>query len=121
MCRADLAFEHRVLKPFQEEKALPRRWLLAVSGGCDSMVLAELTLRWSRYLGVEFAVAHVHHGLSKSNSQREFRANARSLVERWCDKNGIRFLTNTPEKIELRSEDELHRYREKWLMKWLHD
>lgn len=121
MSRQDLAFEHLVLKPLQRRKAFPRRWLLAVSGGVDSMVLAEFTLKWSRYLGVEFAVAHVHHGLDVPLSQREFRAQARSLVELWCVKNGIPFLTNTPENIRLRSEDELRRYREKCLEKWRHD
>jgi tRNA(Ile)-lysidine synthase len=121
MSRQDLALEHRILKPFQRRKAFPRRWLLAVSGGVDSMVLAEFTRRWSRYLGVDFAVAHVHHGLAVSASQRKFRSQARSLVERWCVKNGACFLTNPPENAKLRSEDELRRYRESWLQKWLSD
>lgn len=85
------------------------------------MVLAEFTRRWSRYLGVEFAVAHVHHGLDVPRAQREFRSQACSLVERWCAKHGISFLTNTPENIKLRSENELRLYREKCLEIWRPD
>lgn len=118
MARQDLAFEHRVLQPLKKLKNRPRRWLLAVSGGADSMALAEFCRRWSRGLKIEFAVAHVHHGSLGAASSVKFRARAQRHVRSWCASHGIEFLTNVPEKIELRSESELRDYRRAWLEKW---
>lgn len=119
MAREDLAFEHRVLKPLKALKNPPRRWLLAVSGGADSMALAEFTRRWRRGLGLEkLIVAHVHHGLKGPMKQVRFRTQAQARLRDWCNSHAIEFITNTPEKIALVSEKELRDYRHKALEEW---
>ena len=119
MAREDLAFEHRVLKPLKALKNPPRRWLLAVSGGADSMALAEFTRRWRRGLGLEkLVVAHVHHGSKGSAKQVRFRTQAQARVREWCISHAIEFITNEPEKIHLDSEKELREYRHKALEDW---
>ena len=115
MPRADLAFEHKILNALKK-RTLPKRWLLAVSGGVDSMVLAEFCRKWQRGLGCELALAHVHHGLDGKSDR--FRNRAQKLVKRWAQEHDLVLFTNRPEKLVLRSEAELREYRHAWLEKW---
>ncbi len=117
MARFDLSLEHKVIKALKPVKG--RVWLLAISGGVDSMVLAEILWRWRGLLKVELIVAHVHHGLGRSAKQNRFRHRAQTLVRSWCEKHGARFLTNEPEHLNLRSEAELRAYRRKKLINWM--
>lgn len=57
--------------------------LLAVSGGIDSMCLADLVLHSS--LRLRFAVAHCNFHLRGEESDSD-----QALVEQWCRKNGAR-------------------------------
>ena len=57
--------------------------LLAVSGGIDSMCLADLVLHSS--LSLRFAVAHCNFHLRGEESDSD-----QALVEQWCRKNGAR-------------------------------
>lgn len=54
--------------------------LLAVSGGIDSMFLADRMLRG----GTPFAVAHCNFGLRGADSDED-----EALVRRWCEDHGI--------------------------------
>lgn len=122
MAREDLAFEHRVLKPLKALSRRPRRWLVAVSGGADSMALAEFSRRWQRGLGLEkLVIAHVHHGLGTGAKQLKFRSQAQAKIRAWCDSHALEFVTNDPEKITLKSESELREYRLKLLENWRAD
>jgi len=56
--------------------------LLAVSGGADSMVMADLFLK----ANISFAVAHCNFGLRAEASDLDAQ-----LVRDWCAKNSIRF------------------------------
>ncbi len=56
--------------------------LLAVSGGADSMVMADLFLKG----GIPFAVAHCNFGLRGEASDLDER-----LVADWCRANAITF------------------------------
>lgn len=56
------------------------RVLLAVSGGVDSMTMAELFLK----AGYQVSIAHVNYGLRGADSD-----NDQALVEQWCDSHGI--------------------------------
>lgn len=58
-----------------------RRFLLAVSGGADSMVLAHLF----RVLGLQFQVAHVNYKLRGEASDLD-----QKIVEDFCTNNGIK-------------------------------
>lgn len=62
--------------------AANNRILLAVSGGVDSMVMAELFLK----SGWNFGVAHCNYTLRSEESDKDER-----LVENWCSSNQIPF------------------------------
>ena len=54
------------------------RYLLAVSGGIDSMVMADLFLK----AGIGFEVAHMNFGLRGESSDKD-----EALVRSWCQKH----------------------------------
>lgn len=88
------------------------RWLVAVSGGHDSMALLQLLLNLRSRLSVTIAVAHIHHGPT-SQGQLRARDEARNLVRKVCSNEGLEFF-EAPASIELpksQSEAELRRYR----------
>ena len=76
----------RLLKEFKEKWELggfarpAEIVLLAVSGGSDSMVMADLFLKCS----ISFAVAHCNFGMRGEESDRDER-----LVRDWCLLNNI--------------------------------
>lgn len=57
-----------------------RRWIVAVSGGRDSVALLEALARLKGRLGLELAVAHVHHGSGAGRATLAFRDRAAELV-----------------------------------------
>ncbi len=57
-------------------------YLLAVSGGADSMVLAEL---FSNF-GYTFEIAHINYKLRGEDSELD-----QKVVEKFCEKNNIKF------------------------------
>lgn len=58
---------YQVFQNFFRKHELPKLrqgpWLIAVSGGADSMTLLHLAYRFASSHGYVLAVAHVHHGL----------------------------------------------------------
>ena len=80
----------RMITPILFEKKLQylvenyasQKFLLAVSGGVDSMVLANLFLKCK----LEFEVAHINYQLRGENSEKD-----QELVENFCKKNKISF------------------------------
>ena len=70
------------------------RFLLAVSGGLDSMALVHIFLHWREHFGIHFDVAHFHHGPSIGAHQQTFRFDAYQLVRDFCLQNQIRFHCN---------------------------
>lgn len=118
MSRSDLAFEHEVLANLRIECRTPRRVLMAVSGGMDSVVMAELLLKWRRLLKLELAVAHVHHGHSQAKGQNRYRARAAKFAETWAQKHQLVYLTNNELPVNLKSEQEFRLYRHGLLREW---
>jgi tRNA(Ile)-lysidine synthase len=57
-------------------------YLIATSGGKDSMLLCELMLQ----MGLSFEIIHVNYGLRGSDSEAD-----QLLVEKFCQKNNITF------------------------------
>jgi tRNA(Ile)-lysidine synthase len=115
-----LSLENQVLKPLARYgRSRPLHVLLAVSGGVDSMVMAEILWRWRRYLGWNLSVAHVHHGSGGSSTQKAFRIQARTQVEEFCRERGLRLFTNPVSEAELNSEQDMRDYRRLWLKAWL--
>lgn len=82
------------------------------------MVMLEVLSRWGRWLGAELAVAHVHHGRGADSKQNQFRDDARELVAARARELNLRFLTNVPQEIALRSEAEMRAYRLGFLRPW---
>ncbi len=78
----------RFAQTIDEMRGLINEWsapvLLAVSGGVDSMCMAELFL--SARQSVDFAVAHCNFCLRGDESDGD-----EALVRGWADANGIRF------------------------------
>lgn len=64
-----------------------RRWLVAVSGGRDSMCLLHLTLQWGRENGVEVAAAHFNHRLRGETADRD-----EAFVRDFCRTYGVPFV-----------------------------
>ena len=103
------------LKPYQEKK-----FLLAVSGGMDSMVLFSAFLHLRKNFNFQFAVTHFHHGPSKNDDLVEFRTKAKTFVESECFKNEVDFHCNWSEEEsnfledfpkELKTEEEFRKAR----------
>lgn len=119
MSRLDLAIEQKVFRIVKEmgREQKPRRVLLALSGGADSMVLAEILWKWQKGLGLELVVATVHHGLAASSVQNEFRDRARDLVRGWARARRVKFVTNHAAP-PLSSEADCREFRNRCLNRW---
>lgn len=78
-----------------ENRPAQKKFLLAVSGGVDSMVLMHLF----QALGFEFQVAHVNYKLRAESSDLD-----QKMVEDYCSRNGIKChvyeVSETDEKPE---------------------
>src|SRR5258708_6969181 len=111
MSRLDLATEQKVLRALKLLSKPPRRILLALSGGADSMVMAEILFKWRKGLKLDLAVAHVHHGSSGRAKQNQYRQRARKFVGEWAAARGLKFYSNTSAP-RLKNEQEMRDYRE---------
>ncbi len=94
-------------------------WLLALSGGADSVALFHLCVILKGVLGFEISVAHVHHGDSDSKEQRAFRDQALQFCKNLAGSHGVDFYTNShpPDRL-LCSEADFREFRWKWLNLW---
>ncbi len=77
------------LRPYEQD-----RFLLAVSGGRDSMALLALFLHFRQHFSFQFAVAHFHHGPAEDISQQEFRRQAYQMLANECENQNIEFFSN---------------------------
>lgn len=112
------ALEHRILKRLKMRIREGETWIVAVSGGADSIVLIELLKTWRNLLKADFIVAHVHHGLGKSRAQNAYRNKAQKLVEDYAEKNDFGFMTNFPMKTSDESEAAMRDFRYSLLEAW---
>jgi tRNA(Ile)-lysidine synthase len=118
MSRRDLAVEQQVLRGIKHLSKRPQRILLALSGGADSMVMAEILYKWRKGLQLELSVAHVHHGPAKSRGQAAYRRRARALVKAWASERNLQFFTNEKAPL-LTNENEMREWRELHLARWM--
>ena len=66
----------KILKNYEKDK-----FLLAVSGGADSMALLTIFLHMREHFSFSFAVAHVHHGPGEYEKNRD---QAHHFIEEFC-------------------------------------
>ena len=119
MGRQDLALEHMVVQALKAHGIRHQNVLVAVSGGVDSIVLAEILRRWQRHLKLNLTVAHVHHGGSDDPAQLRYRKSTQTFVRNWAKDNGLDFITNRPVlKNCLKTEHQWRELRERHLRVW---
>jgi tRNA(Ile)-lysidine synthase len=75
-----------------------KRYLLAVSGGVDSMVMADLFLKQS----LSFAVAHCNFNLRGHESDQD-----EALVKLWCEQHKIQFFTTKFNTTQVATEQSI--------------
>ncbi len=81
------------------------QFIVAVSGGIDSIVLLDVLVK----SGAELVVAHVDHGIRADSHEDE------SFVHRLADKYGLPFVSTRLALGSRASEDLARRERYKWL------
>jgi len=103
--------EIKLLKTLRELSG-PRRILLAVSGGMDSMALLYVLKSLRDKVDHQFVVAHIHHGGRNTHRDKAYK-----LVKQESTKAGFEFVSNIPHLREaarlpsLKSEAALRKFR----------
>ena len=114
------AFEHQIYRLWKQKRISDSCWLIAVSGGLDSVVLMNLALQLRGALGLSFRVVYFHHGNSSQNQTCLYRAKAQRLVQQWCKKNNIEFVTNEVTDQVGHSESDFREQRYRFFRSQLH-
>lgn len=106
-----------------------KRFLLAVSGGLDSMALLEVFCHFKKNYGFDVSVAHVHHGPASDWEQSRFRLNALTHVQAICHQKGFPFYNNFDFENEeswlksfekpMKNEADCREYRYACLNEWM--
>lgn len=103
-------FEHSIWKQLKSESLTDRSvFILAVSGGLDSMVLLWTLQKLKPQ--AQIIVAHYHHGDSENREIQTYRDQALKLVKSYCESKKLRFFSAKSTEV-LKSEAE---FREKRL------
>ncbi len=109
-------FEHCVWKQFLEnELDSKNKFILAVSGGLDSMLLLEVFLRLKP--NAEIVIAYFHHGTSENKTQEKFRDECLEMVKHKISVLGRSNVVFRSERsnLILVSEDEMRKSRWRFL------
>ncbi|MBY0315863.1 MAG: tRNA lysidine(34) synthetase TilS [Bdellovibrionales bacterium] len=98
-------------------------YLLAVSGGCDSIAMLHAFAQLRMKIGFSLSVAHIHHGVTTGESS-SFRDDAWEFVRTQCKKLDIPFHSNKASpaqriKSEGESEAQLRKFRRQHLKEFL--
>ncbi len=103
-------FEHSIWKQLKNESLTDRaQFILAVSGGIDSMALVWAMQKLKPQ--AEIIVAHYHHGDSDIREIQTYRDQAFKLVKSYCESKNLRFFSaKSNEKLKTEAE-----FREKRL------
>lgn len=113
-----IAFIQKLMRELKTIPLLPRRLLVAVSGGADSVALLHALDEVKALFHLELVVAHVHHGRTDNEELNAFRNKSKNFVNQLALQKGLPFVTNSVEEIELSSEAELRKYRYEFLTAW---
>lgn len=103
--------EHQIYKKIKAYDLLQKKFLLAVSGGLDSMALIEVFCNLK--LQKNIAVLHFHHG---DFDNQKYRDLAHSKVADFCKLKNISFFSEKSDK-NLKSEDDFRLARRHFFKK----
>lgn len=124
-------FEHQFIRTYQSTFGSNsyQKFLIAVSGGADSMACVLLFKQFQLMFKYDFRVAHIHHGLSGSKESVDYRFKALDFVKNFCEHNNLEFITNLAgdnsvedfdfEDKSYQNEQALRDYRYTYFHKWL--
>jgi len=85
-------FEHSIWKQLKSESLTDRsEFILAVSGGLDSMVLLAAFRKLKPQSKI--IVAHYHHGESDVHEVHAYREQALQMVKSYCESHNLKFLS----------------------------
>ncbi len=112
------SFAYKIWKKL--EKLSEQHFLLAVSGGRDSIVLLYVFAEIQKVKNIKVTAAHIFHGPSTDSKQLAFRNDAQDFVKDLCQKLEIPFLTNLENSAwpNTQSEESLRFFRREWLLKF---
>lgn len=96
----------KTLRPFLKDS-----FLVAVSGGMDSMASLGLFLEMQRIFGVSVSVAHIHHGPSSDPMVADFRNRAVDHVHSFCAQRKTPFFLKTAMEPLKPNEASLREFR----------
>jgi tRNA(Ile)-lysidine synthase len=115
-----LALEHQIKNDWEKaglsEKLKKRKFLIACSGGLDSVAAVNFLQRLGPFLQGKLGVLHVHHG-QKSN--QAFRDQAAEFVESLCKKEGLPFYFHQGQALAKANEKDLREIRKQAYQKFL--
>lgn len=102
-------FEHSIWKQLKSESLHERsEFILAISGGLDSMVLLKAMQKLKPQ--AQLIVAHFHHGESDNTEIKTYRKQALQMVKSYCDTHNLKFFSGKS-LDKLSSEDEFRQKR----------
>lgn len=102
-------FEHSIWKQLKSESLHERsEFILAISGGLDSMVLLQAMQKLKPQ--AQLIVAHFHHGESDDTEIQTYREQAMQMVKSYCDTHKLKFFSGKS-LDKLFSEDEFRQKR----------
>ncbi|OFZ29641.1 MAG: tRNA lysidine(34) synthetase TilS [Bdellovibrionales bacterium RIFCSPHIGHO2_01_FULL_40_29] len=106
-------FEHSIWKRLKDlELDKKSHFILAVSGGVDSVCLFQIMRRLKPQ--AQLTVCYFHHGPALDPEQVNYRNQCRDLVQTLCLKNNVEFKTAESLKL-LSSEDQMRQARWEFL------
>lgn len=115
------AFIQKIIRELKLLPVVPRRLLVAVSSGVDSVGLALALSEVKALFSLELILAHVHHGKSSDHEVLDFRNKAQARARALAQNLSLEFVTNDETDEELFSEADLRERRYGYLTKWASD
>lgn len=98
------AFEHEFVRHLRKDLELPQGqgFLLAVSGGLDSMAMLELFYRTQAILKSRLVVMCVHHGSTTDLEMQMYRDSSAHLVRQQAQRLNIDFVQKSIDSVQAR-------------------
>lgn len=115
------AFIQKIIRELKFLPVVPRRLLVALSGGVDSVGLVLALNEVKALFSLELIVAHVHHGKSSNLKTLEFRNRTQKTSKVLAQSLNLEFVTNDGTDKELFSESDLRKRRYQYLKQWALD